>query len=80
MTVTIIITSENYVADVAGAGYNAVGEINMHKCDNIELAHTAISNMLEVNTLYKRSLPLEKKIIVNFTLFFLQILGGMCVQ
>ncbi|XP_058801743.1 calcium-transporting ATPase type 2C member 1 [Phymastichus coffea] len=48
MTVTIMITSENYVADVTGAGYNAKGEIKLHKCDNVELARAAISNMLEV--------------------------------
>lgn len=49
MTVTIIVTSESYVADVTGAGYNAVGEIKLRKCDNVELARAAISNMLEVN-------------------------------
>ncbi|XP_003426720.1 calcium-transporting ATPase type 2C member 1 isoform X3 [Nasonia vitripennis] len=48
MTVTIIVTSESYVADVTGAGYNAVGEIKLRKCDNVELARAAISNMLEV--------------------------------
>ena len=48
MTVTIIVTSEGYVADVSGAGYNAVGEIKLRKCDNAELTWSAISNMLEV--------------------------------
>ena len=49
MTVTIIVTSDNYVADITGAGYNAVGEIKLRKCDNIELAQAAITNVLEVN-------------------------------
>jgi Ca2+-transporting ATPase len=49
MTVTIIVTSESYVADITGAGYNAIGELKLRKCDNTELAQTAISNMLEVN-------------------------------
>lgn len=48
MTVTKIVSSENYVADVTGAGYNAIGEIKLRKCDNIDLARAAISNMLEV--------------------------------
>ena len=48
MTVTIIVTSEGYVADVSGAGYNNKGEIRLRKCDNVELARTAISQMLEV--------------------------------
>ncbi|XP_051155765.1 calcium-transporting ATPase type 2C member 1 isoform X3 [Leptopilina boulardi] len=48
MTVTILITSEGYVADVSGTGYNNVGELRLRKCDNAELARTAINNMLEV--------------------------------
>lgn len=49
MTVTIIATSENYIADVTGAGYNALGEIQLRKCDNIEPARVAVYNTLEVN-------------------------------
>ncbi|KAL6264132.1 hypothetical protein P5V15_004211 [Pogonomyrmex californicus] len=48
MTVTILVTSEGYIADVTGAGYNGVGEVCIRKCDNPDLAHAAISNMLEV--------------------------------
>lgn len=48
MTVTIIVTSDDYVADVTGAGYNNIGEIRFHKCDNVDLARSAISQMLEV--------------------------------
>lgn len=48
MTATILVTSEGYIADVTGAGYNGVGEVHIRKCDNPDLAHSAISNMLEV--------------------------------
>ncbi|XP_018363238.1 PREDICTED: calcium-transporting ATPase type 2C member 1 isoform X1 [Trachymyrmex cornetzi] len=48
MTATILVTSEGYIADVTGAGYNGVGEIHIRKCDNPDLAHAAISNMLEI--------------------------------
>ncbi|KAL6434028.1 hypothetical protein ACFW04_005880 [Cataglyphis niger] len=48
MTATILVTSEGYIADVTGAGYNDVGEVRIRKCDNTDLARTAISNMLEV--------------------------------
>ncbi|EZA51926.1 hypothetical protein DMN91_007577 [Ooceraea biroi] len=48
MTATILVTSEGYVADVTGTGYNGVGEVCIRKCDNIDLARAAISNMLEV--------------------------------
>ncbi|XP_066585292.1 calcium-transporting ATPase type 2C member 1 isoform X2 [Prorops nasuta] len=48
MTATILITSEGYIADVTGAGYNDKGELRIRKCENMELARAAISNMLEV--------------------------------
>lgn len=48
MTATILVTSEGYIADVTGAGYNDVGDVRIRKCDNTDLARTAISNMLEV--------------------------------
>ncbi|XP_014216701.1 calcium-transporting ATPase type 2C member 1-like [Copidosoma floridanum] len=48
MTVIIIITSENYIADVSGAGYNANGEIKLRKCKDIDFAQTAITNLLEI--------------------------------
>ncbi|XP_060814783.1 calcium-transporting ATPase type 2C member 1 [Bombus pascuorum] len=48
MTVTILMTPEGYTADVTGAGYNDKGEVRIRKCDNMDLARTAISNMLEV--------------------------------
>lgn len=50
MTVTTIITSESYVADVTGAGYNSIGEIKLRNCNNVELARASISNLLEVST------------------------------
>ncbi|XP_017759240.1 PREDICTED: calcium-transporting ATPase type 2C member 1 isoform X1 [Eufriesea mexicana] len=48
MTATILVTSEGYIADITGTGYNAKGEVLIRKCDNMELARAAISNMLEV--------------------------------
>ncbi|XP_046741322.1 calcium-transporting ATPase type 2C member 1 [Diprion similis] len=48
MTVTTLLTSEGYAADVSGTGYNDQGEINVQKCDNVELARSSIYTMLEV--------------------------------
>ncbi|CAK9807167.1 Calcium-transporting ATPase type 2C member 1 [Anthophora plagiata] len=48
MTATILVTSEGYVADITGAGYNDKGEVRIRKCDNFDLARAAITNMLEV--------------------------------
>lgn len=48
MTVTTIITSDSYIADVTGAGYNPFGEIKLRISENTDYAKAAVSNMLEV--------------------------------
>ncbi|XP_033323331.1 secretory pathway calcium atpase [Megalopta genalis] len=48
MTATILVTSDGYVADVTGAGYNDKGEVRIRKCDNYDVAHASINHMLEV--------------------------------
>uniref|UniRef100_A0A069DXQ9 Calcium-transporting ATPase n=1 Tax=Panstrongylus megistus TaxID=65343 RepID=A0A069DXQ9_9HEMI len=48
MTVTVIVTSDGYLAEVSGAGYNDHGEIHIHKCDNLEAARDSIYRLLEV--------------------------------
>ncbi|KAH8378782.1 hypothetical protein KR009_001300, partial [Drosophila setifemur] len=48
MTATIIITSDGYMADVTGAGYNDQGEIHIRHCNNVEIAKTNITNLLEI--------------------------------
>lgn len=47
MTVTVIITSDGYMADVTGAGYNDQGEISIRECNSIEMAKESITNLLE---------------------------------
>lgn len=48
MTVTVIITSDGYMADVTGAGYNDNGEIHIRNCNSIEMAKQNITNLLEI--------------------------------
>nr|CAD7409274.1 unnamed protein product [Timema cristinae] len=48
MTVTVIVTSDGYLAEVSGAGYNDQGEIHIHKCDSVDRARDSIYNLLEV--------------------------------
>ncbi|XP_023711698.1 calcium-transporting ATPase type 2C member 1 isoform X2 [Cryptotermes secundus] len=48
MTVTVIVTSDGYLAEVSGAGYNDQGEIHIHKCDSFERARESIYTLLEV--------------------------------
>ncbi|XP_055378481.1 calcium-transporting ATPase type 2C member 1 isoform X2 [Condylostylus longicornis] len=48
MTVTVVITSDGYMADVTGAGYNDHGELHIRSCNSIELAKQNISTLLEI--------------------------------
>ncbi|XP_069688081.1 calcium-transporting ATPase type 2C member 1 isoform X1 [Periplaneta americana] len=48
MTVTVIVTSDGYLAEVSGAGYNDQGEIHIHKCDSLDRARDSIYSLLEV--------------------------------
>lgn len=48
MTVTVVITSDGYMADVTGAGYNDRGELHIRDCNSTEMAKESISNLLEV--------------------------------
>uniref|UniRef100_A0A0A9XTD2 Calcium-transporting ATPase n=2 Tax=Lygus hesperus TaxID=30085 RepID=A0A0A9XTD2_LYGHE len=48
MTVTCILTSDGYLAEVSGAGYNDHGEIHIHQCDNLETGRDSIYRLLEV--------------------------------
>ncbi|XP_049777560.1 calcium-transporting ATPase type 2C member 1 isoform X1 [Schistocerca cancellata] len=48
MTVTVIVTSDGYLAEVSGAGYNDQGEIHIHKCDSVDRARESIYTLLEV--------------------------------
>lgn len=47
MTVTVIITSDGYMADVTGAGYNDNGEIHIRDCNSMENAKRSINQLLE---------------------------------
>ncbi|XP_055705047.1 calcium-transporting ATPase type 2C member 1 [Phlebotomus papatasi] len=48
MTVTVIITSDGYMADVTGAGYNDCGEIHIRDCNSHDQAKQSIMNLLEI--------------------------------
>ncbi|XP_044735263.1 calcium-transporting ATPase type 2C member 1 isoform X2 [Chrysoperla carnea] len=50
MTVTVLVTSDGYLAEVSGAGYNDQGEIRFHRCDNIDRARESVYNLLEVGS------------------------------
>lgn len=56
MTVTVIVTSDGYMADVTGAGYNDVGEIHIRDCNSHEMAKQSISNLLEVGAVCNNAL------------------------
>lgn len=56
MTVTVIVTSDGYMADVTGAGYNDIGEIHIRECNSHEMAKQSISNLLEVGAVCNNAL------------------------
>ncbi|KAL4113218.1 hypothetical protein QTP88_016882 [Uroleucon formosanum] len=51
MTVTTIITSDGYYADVSGTGYNDQGEVHLLKSFSSDQAKQAIYNLLEVGVI-----------------------------
>lgn len=56
MTVTVIITSDGYMADVTGAGYNDQGEIHFRDCNSQEMAKQSIANLVEVGAVCNNAL------------------------
>ncbi|XP_022904125.1 calcium-transporting ATPase type 2C member 1 isoform X1 [Onthophagus taurus] len=48
MTVTVLVTSDNYLAEVTGAGYNDHGQVILHKCEHPEYARDSVSKVFEV--------------------------------
>jgi P-type Ca2+ transporter type 2C len=56
MTVTTLITSDGYMADVTGAGYNDNGEIHIRDCANMEVAKQSINSIVEVGAVCNNAL------------------------
>lgn len=48
MTITVVITSDGYMADVTGAGYNDNGEIHIRECNSTDMARQSITGLLEI--------------------------------
>lgn len=49
MTVTVLVTSDKYLAEVTGAGYNDHGQVLLHKCDMPDRARESVYQVLEVS-------------------------------
>nr|CAI5840707.1 unnamed protein product [Callosobruchus analis] len=48
MTATVLVTSDGYIAELSGAGYNDHGQVLLHKCDTPEKARESVRQLLEV--------------------------------
>ncbi|XP_050296052.1 calcium-transporting ATPase type 2C member 1 isoform X1 [Anthonomus grandis grandis] len=48
MTATVLVTSDGYIAELSGAGYNDHGQVLLHKCDYPDKARDSVANLLEV--------------------------------
>ncbi|KAK6617086.1 ATPase, P-type (transporting), HAD superfamily, subfamily IC [Polyplax serrata] len=63
MTVTVILTSDGYLAEVSGAGYNDDGEIHIHNCDSLDMAREAIYGLLEVGCVCNNAVIDNEKLL-----------------
>lgn len=50
MTVTVLVTSDGYIAELTGAGYNDRGQVLLHKCEYPDSARESVRQLLEVGT------------------------------
>lgn len=48
MTATVLVTSDGYIAELTGVGYNDHGQVLLHKCDSPERARESVFQLLEV--------------------------------
>ncbi|KAI4472066.1 calcium-transporting atpase [Holotrichia oblita] len=56
MTVTVLVTSDKYLAEVTGAGYNDHGQVLLHKCDMPDRARDSVYQVLEVGAVCNNAL------------------------
>lgn len=63
MTVTIIITSDGYMADVTGAGYNDHGEIHIRDCSNQDIAKQSITALLEAGAVCNNAIIMSDTLL-----------------
>lgn len=78
MTVTVIITSDGYMADVTGAGYNDQGEIHIRPCNSNEMAKESITNLLEVGNVCNNAIIQEGTLLGQPTEGALLAAGMKC--
>lgn len=63
MTVTIVITSDGYMADVTGAGYNDHGEIHIRDCSNQDIAKQSITALLEAGAVCNNAIIMSDNLL-----------------
>lgn len=51
MTATVLITSDGYMADVTGAGYNDNGEVVIRPCNSMDQAKLSINALIEAGAI-----------------------------
>lgn len=63
MTVTVIITSDGYMADVSGAGYNDQGEIHIRDCNSKDMAKQSVLNLLEIGAVCNNAIIQDSSLL-----------------
>lgn len=63
MTVTCIVTSDGFYADVTGTGYNNRGEVHIMSVDNVDMARESIYKLLEVGVVCNNAAINEENLL-----------------
>ncbi|XP_048526584.1 calcium-transporting ATPase type 2C member 1 isoform X2 [Dendroctonus ponderosae] len=63
MTATVLVTSDGYIAELSGAGYNDHGQVLLHKCDYPEKARDSVAKLLEVGAVANNALISDENLM-----------------
>ncbi|XP_066140901.1 calcium-transporting ATPase type 2C member 1 isoform X1 [Euwallacea fornicatus] len=63
MTATVLVTSDGYIAELSGAGYNDHGQVLLHKCENPDKARDSVANLLEVGSVANNALITDETLM-----------------
>ncbi|XP_049818682.1 calcium-transporting ATPase type 2C member 1 isoform X2 [Aethina tumida] len=63
MTATVLVTSDGYIAELTGAGYNDHGQVLLHKCDFPDKARESVYVLLEVGVVCNNAIIINEELM-----------------
>ncbi|KAL1505606.1 hypothetical protein ABEB36_005134 [Hypothenemus hampei] len=63
MTATVLVTSDGYIAELTGAGYNDHGQVLLHKCENPEKARESVARLLEAGAVANNAIIADETLM-----------------